>query len=688
MAYIWEFVMYGLKKRQKDESGLIQGAGTGTSDDVKKNVPAGSYIMPADSTAQLGAKNLKNLGKPPTSEVNVSNGEYLAAPEQLQAIGGLVLDRMKNATHTPVNQPQLGFKPGQNKPELFFANGGGVPDADWLKQKTAPQTFAQNLQKYPQRTMPDIATNSTPVQRNQSIKTATPETKSAIDQKSNPTSTGGGFGIFAKNMIAPEHDDGSWNAVGGLVNTATGLGKAGVGAAGGLMGGVAEGARSLGSWVANGDNSDRGNIVGPSFDFAGDGLKQAQLGLRQTFGLTPNQDESANLPSSTPKSAPVTSNVANTAVSTDKKPTTTTPPPITNTDIKDTIDTVIQTQPKPDMFNLNSTQTSTTRTQTQENPFAIQQKGNSFSYADAGAAAQARASGIHEGQGLGFNVRPANDPKGVANFMKNTREMGPTDQQVQNAVAQREMNLGMQGYGGRPRLSDIRTSEQEAQLQAEIARVSAPIPGSRGLTASQRNQINDLQMGYSNRANDVYKTDANNAASLQREAMGQSAQNYRAELGEQGANNRFNSNLNFDAQKFNATNDLANRQFSEEQLNNMPTRMKQAYELNILKQYEAAQTPEERQSLSEKLGLLRGQQNQQSGSRVMAINGGETIDDKGNIIKNPDVLINNQTGQRIDSANQLQPIEQNSSVKAIMENKNLSDDEKRKQIVALGYQNT
>ena len=28
--------MYGLKKRPKDESGLIQGAGTGTSDDVKK----------------------------------------------------------------------------------------------------------------------------------------------------------------------------------------------------------------------------------------------------------------------------------------------------------------------------------------------------------------------------------------------------------------------------------------------------------------------------------------------------------------------------------------------------------------------------------------------------------------------------------------------------------------------------
>lgn len=628
MAYIWEFVMYGLKKRQKDESGLIQGAGTGTSDDIKKNVPVGSYIMPADSTAQLGARNLKNLGKRPTTEVNVSNGEYLASPEQLQAIGGLTLDRLKQATHTLVDQPNLGFKPGQNKPELFFANGtsaSGVPDDDtfWGIKKSA---FTGNALGKPKS-----------------------QTTATLPQDNNASHQNSGFGAFAKNMIAPEHDDGSWNAIGGTVNTVTGLGKAALGTAGGLMGGVAEGARSLGSWVANGDNSNRGNIVGPSFDFAGDGLKQAQLGLRQTFGLTPNQDESANLPLSTPKSAPVTSNVANTAVSTDKKPTTTTPPPITNTDIKDTIDTAIQTQPKPDMFDLNSTQTTTSRTLPQQNPFAIQQKGNAFSYADAGAAAQARASGIREGQGLGFNVRPANDPKGVANFMKNTREMGPTDQQVQNAVAQREMNLGMQGYGGRPRLPDVRTSEQEAQLQTEIARVSAPIPGSRGLTASQRNQINDLQMGYSNRANDVYKTDANNAAGIQREAMSQAGATGRAELQEQGANNRFNSNLNLEAQKFNATNDLANRQFSADQLDKMPARMKQAYELNLLKQYEAAQTPEERQSLTERLGMVRGQSKQQGGNPYMQIKQGEVVNEKG-VVTQPskEYLYNTQTGQTVD----------------------------------------
>ena len=121
--------MYGLKKRSKqDENGLIQGAGTGTSDDIKKNVPAGSYIMPADSTQQIGTNNLKNMGSP--TPVNLSNGEFQLSPDQVHSVGVQTLDAMKDQTHMPVNQPQLGFKPGQNKPELFFANGGEVSEWD------------------------------------------------------------------------------------------------------------------------------------------------------------------------------------------------------------------------------------------------------------------------------------------------------------------------------------------------------------------------------------------------------------------------------------------------------------------------------------------------------------------------------------------------------------------------------
>ncbi len=625
--------MYGFKKRPKDESGLIQGAGTGTSDDIQKDVPAGSYIMPADSTEQLGTRNLKKLGRP--TPVNLSNGEFQMSPDQVHSVGVQALDAMKDQTHTPVDQPQLGFKPGQ-KPEMYFANGGEVGN-EWLKQKAAPQTFAENMSRYtPNKSIVDISKAST-LQTGQAISTqpksivsqSRPQIPTNQAQPSTPQTSG--FGAFAKNMIAPEHDDGSWNAVGGLMNTATGLGKAGVGAAGGLMGGLAEGARSLGSWAANGDNSNRGNIVGPSFDFAGDGLKQAQLGLRQTFGLTPKNEEPITTqtlqPNATPALAP--------KPTLDQKSATAIPAPATNTDVKPSVNTAnTATQaPKDDPFDLGSAQINT---QPHANPYAIQQKGNAFSYANPNAAAQARANGVPELQSSG--VQKGVGINGIKDFMARTPEM----------------NIGMQGYGNIARQPQTpqRTHEQEAERQQIMQSASTPYKGSQNgqLTAAQLRVQADMNQADANRANDVYKTDANNANTLQREAMGQSGQNYRAELGEQGTNNRLNANLNLDAQKFNATNDLANRQFTEQQLNNMPARMKQAYELNLLKQYEAAETPEERQSLTEKLGMVRGQIKQESGSRVMAINGGETIDEKGNIIKNADVLINNQTGQRIDSA--------------------------------------
>ncbi len=95
--------MYGLKKRSKqDESGLIKGAGTGTSDDIKKNVPAGSYIMPADSTEQIGTDNLKNMGSP--TPVNLSNGEFQLSPDQVHSVGVHALNKMKDQTHISVDQ--------------------------------------------------------------------------------------------------------------------------------------------------------------------------------------------------------------------------------------------------------------------------------------------------------------------------------------------------------------------------------------------------------------------------------------------------------------------------------------------------------------------------------------------------------------------------------------------------------
>ncbi|HML83052.1 MAG TPA: hypothetical protein PKE37_14945 [Thiomonas arsenitoxydans] len=127
--------MYGFKKGAKPEQdaklpkgGKIQGPGTGTSDSIKTEIPKGSYIMPADSTQQIGPKALGELGQP--VPVNVSNGEYQMPPEQVHAVGVHALNQMRDATHMPVAE---GFKP--QKDGLYFVDGGS-PAEEERKRRT------------------------------------------------------------------------------------------------------------------------------------------------------------------------------------------------------------------------------------------------------------------------------------------------------------------------------------------------------------------------------------------------------------------------------------------------------------------------------------------------------------------------------------------------------------------------
>ncbi|MBN9695943.1 MAG: hypothetical protein J0L85_09085 [Zoogloea sp.] len=137
-------------------SGPVRGPGTGTSDSVKTSVPPGSFVMPADSTQQIGEENLAAMGfqpgmKPaqkkeagpgaglgfgPTAKVpvNLSNGEFRLSPEQVHAIGVQVLEGMKAATHEPAGEAAEKYEQegpegeDQSRPELYFADGGLVDD--------------------------------------------------------------------------------------------------------------------------------------------------------------------------------------------------------------------------------------------------------------------------------------------------------------------------------------------------------------------------------------------------------------------------------------------------------------------------------------------------------------------------------------------------------------------------------
>lgn len=616
--------MYGLKKRSKqDENGLIQGAGTGTSDDIKKNVPAGSYIMPADSTQQIGTNNLKNMGSP--TPVNLSNGEFQLSPNQVHSVGVQILDAMKNQTHVPVDQPQLGFKPGQNKPELFFANGGLVPSA--YPSADDIRRAQQNRIGGPQ--MRDV----TPINRQLPATSSTPSTTSSPSASpSNPAPTQGGGGFGAR-----------FNSLRQGINRAanTGLGKLGT------VGALA----STGFAVADtpteqyrerfglGDyNPEDSNGMLFAKDFGVRALGAASdLGNAMTLGQAGRLYADKQRIASEAKAAqPEFNNKQN-------KPNTVVDNPLGNNKAPPTT----QTQPE--------VQTPSRSVQNSD-PYAIQQKGNSFSYANPSAAAQARADGVREGEGLGFKVRPVNDPRGVANLFANTQEMGPTEQQIQNAIAQREMNLGlgMRGYGNNPVQAPQRNDAQEAERQAVIRAASTPIAGARGLTANQVRTLSDLQQGEDNRANQRYTTDANNVAALQREAMGQAGQNYRTELGEQGTNNRFNANLGFDAQKFQATNDLANREFNLNATEKgfgirNSARLEKLYE-----QYDSAKSDEDRKSIQEKINRYAGRKESESSNPYITVKRGEILDEKGNTIQPAgEVLFNRITGQTIDPLAQM-----------------------------------
>lgn len=93
------------------DGGMVRGPGTGTSDSVKDAVRPGTFIMPADSTKEIGASALSKMSKVP---VRLSNGEYKLTPEQVHAIGVQTLEGMKDATHEPARKA--------------YADGGTVAD--------------------------------------------------------------------------------------------------------------------------------------------------------------------------------------------------------------------------------------------------------------------------------------------------------------------------------------------------------------------------------------------------------------------------------------------------------------------------------------------------------------------------------------------------------------------------------
>ncbi|MFW1644277.1 hypothetical protein [Acinetobacter guillouiae] len=142
--------------------------------------------------------------------------------------------------------------------------------------------------------------------------------------------------------------------------------------------------------------------------------------------------------------------------------------------------------------------------------------------------------------------------------------------------------------------------------------------------------------------------------------MREAGQTGRTAMQEQGTNNRFNANLGFDAQKFQATNDLANREFN---LNSAEkgfgirnsARLEKLYE-----QYDTAKTDEDRKSIQEKISRYTGGKADSGKDRYMTIGGGQVYDNQAGLINQPQRLFDTQTQKFIDTPQgQSQPSESN-----------------------------
>lgn len=620
---------FGLKKGQKkpnQEGGKIQGPGTGTSDDVQKTVPNGTYIMPADSTAQIGEQNLEQLGQGKPLDVNVSNGEFEMTPEQVHAVGAQALDQMKDQTHTPSGLPQTIMDQPGEKPKLFFRDGGLVqnryPSADEVrKAQLARQTQTAGQTQQP-RLGPQMR-DVTPEQR-QLPATRTSQPQTSAPSTASPAASGSGFGIKAANM-------------------AKGLGKFHVAGAG--IGGAAAGLNTSTEDYATrmglDRNTDRGPLAEAAIRTTG---VLTDVGNAASFGLLGSRfadkqinqaraDADANMADIAKRRA---ERDATRAKAVPQQQAAVTPAPSFN----DQMNEAMYGSPPG-----SQAQPGTA------NPYAIQQNGNSFSYANPGAAAQARASGVPETQASGIR-RQARDPEGVAKFMANTREMGPSEQQIQAAMGQQ---MNPQGFGlrypDRPQMTDAQVNERR-QLVRDI---SAPIKGARGMTTNQRAQLVELNQGDQNRAVQMYNTDANNMTSVQNNNTNNAASVLQTGMREDGQNMRHGASLAQDGEQFNANFGLkAREQNLTEKKEGFGIRQAERVE-KLHEMYDKAQTDEQRQSIQQRINRLTGAKETEASNPYIKIKRDEVLDNKGNVIQpGGEVLFNYKTGQSIDPLTQTQ----------------------------------
>lgn len=581
--------------------GMVRGPGTGTSDSVKDAVPPGTYIMPADSTRQIGSDALgaagfrpdalpknpdgpplgfgKNAGKVP---VNLSNGEFRLSPEQVHAIGVQVLEGLKAATHKPAGEGE-GTEEGEGEEddgddrasgELFFADGGLVDDPN---------------KKRPLATSP---TNTYP--GNQA------ERAGNIYAQSNADLARGFGDAFAGTITATR---GAGQAVQDAYRTG------GVGAA------IGQGVR--GSMVpAVGFLDDVARSAARTLDGPAQALKTLVTGDASPIGQAQAQ------PAGQPQA--VGAPVAQTPAATTKAGQTAMPPnsgpvPYTVTPVENTngVQRINQPGKSPLFTNIDPGQA------------VAEMKGNPVGGFQPASVRGDAAGAAPSGPGLGFGPGSAAGSPDVLGILQRESDiragMGAIQDRINfnggNGIGFRQTEPGERGF------TTIRDGAQAERDRAAVMDAALkPLAGARNgqLTANQLRTAQGMIEADQRNEQARYQTDANAATQLETTGMRETGANSRAD-----ASNRIQQGelgLRQEAQGFQSR--AARRQE------------------DLQARYEAAKTPEERSTIAQQIRDLSGKEFQ---NRFTVVPGGQEIDSTtGQLVTRPARVLNNQTGQFVD----------------------------------------
>ncbi|WP_063978469.1 hypothetical protein [Pseudomonas aeruginosa] len=688
--------MYGFKKGAKPkqrfaDGGRVRGPGTGTSDDIETEVPAGSYIMPADSTEQIGEAALQGMGAP--VPVSLSNGEYQMPPEQVHAVGVQALDAVKNATHVPVAQQAKGFSPrkrgenGAEKPELFFADGG-VVDEERKKQTRFDITNTPAAQRaagaVPEASAP-VATSG------YSADPTMAKAQANIDAERQAMAVHRQRTADAANLqpgVAPGYSDNLYTANAQARSDAArqqqAVAQSGVlpdapsaqGFSPSRQGNdPARAARMQAQFDQPVTGPDRSKAAGftPQYRTEGPGWRTDSV-LRGTGDDVAQQWASgeyargfgtgvrgalAAVPAAFADAGEDVGRLAEPVVNFGKGlfGWNDTPPALRGQQVAQGAAAPSSSgapergqvlpaagTPTGALESAANTGAAMPSAGSQDIPNNITRVGNSFS----GTTIRPGYTVNGQAQAAGFTPsgqRSAQNERAVENLLARTPDVGrgfsPNSVPQMPPMTSEALAQYNAGNSGAPRVTVVPDSSRaDSVRQAALNAASTPYRGSPNgqLTARQIDNLFRLQQSDDRNATSLASTRANNDTALAREQVQQQGANQRAALQEMGQGERFLASNELDRQR------LA----GEQEARGFQTRAAQRIE-KLYEQYDKA-APEDRAAIAEQIRVLAGKE---APNRFTVVPGGQEYDPQAmQLLTRPARVLNNQTGQFIDQQGQ------------------------------------